>query len=79
MVHAPCMKPIQDMPGVCLAIVSDLWSKHSHRQVPWDDARRLNFYNYCQYLTTYINVSPAVVYTRYCYRSPIGGGVHYIQ
>ncbi|CDH49674.1 predicted protein [Lichtheimia corymbifera JMRC:FSU:9682] len=63
MVHAPCMKPIQDMPGVCLAIVSDLWSKHTHRQVPWDDARRLNFYNYCQYLTTYINVSPAVVYT----------------
>ncbi|CDS07291.1 hypothetical protein LRAMOSA01240 [Lichtheimia ramosa] len=63
MVHAPCMKAIQDMPGVCLAIVSDLYSKHNNRQVPWDDARRLNFYNYCQYLTTYINVSPAVVYT----------------
>ncbi|KAI9310900.1 hypothetical protein BX666DRAFT_1115931 [Dichotomocladium elegans] len=63
MVSMPCLKSIRDMPGVCTVVVSALWGKHTDSLQPWNDQRRLEFYVFCQHLFTYINVSPAVVYT----------------
>lgn len=52
------LKQIQDLPGLCTAVVSSFWNK-------WDSSRQFDFYTYCQTILGYINVSPSVVYTRY--------------
>lgn len=52
------LKQIQDLPGLCTAVLSSFWDK-------WDNSRQAEFYTYCQTVLSYINVSPSVVYTRY--------------
>ncbi|KAI9274485.1 hypothetical protein BDA99DRAFT_533121 [Phascolomyces articulosus] len=67
MVLVSCLRSVQELPNLCTVIVASLWNQYPPRQKSydnsWDDTRRLEFHTFCQAVLTYLNMSPAVVYT----------------
>ncbi|KAI9497004.1 hypothetical protein BDB00DRAFT_49560 [Zychaea mexicana] len=67
MVLVSCLRSAQELPNLCTVVVSSLWNQYPPRQKShdnsWDDARRLEFHTFAQAVLSYLNMSPAVVYT----------------